>query len=181
MPAGGQTIHPVVRRRNGRGATGRRRPARPSAPWAAGQPQHPVHAAVQAQRIVFLQGGRQQRVREVVLRATGHVIGTEALPTSLLLMLLRGTRLQQVDNEGTTRSETAVVEPAGRLGADLRICCREAVRCPAALKLPAVDRLPPATLFGPKISGGRAATAPRWRQHQPPRKHSTTARHLGQP
>ena len=118
MPAGGQTIHPVVRRRNGRGATGRRRPARPSAPWAAGRPQHPVHAAVQAQRIVLLQGSRQQRVREVALRATGHVIGTEALPTSLLLMLVRGTRLQQVDNEGTTRSETAVVEPAGRLGAD---------------------------------------------------------------
>nr|WP_314633061.1 helix-turn-helix domain-containing protein [uncultured Janthinobacterium sp.] len=48
--------------------------------------------------------------QEVALRATGHVIGTEALLTSLLLMLVRGTHLEQVDNEGTTRSEIRLAD-----------------------------------------------------------------------
>ena len=41
---------------------------------------------------------------EIRSMALGHVVGTEALLTSLLLMLVRGTRLDQIDKEGATRS-----------------------------------------------------------------------------
>jgi len=41
--------------------------------------------------------------QEVRSKALGHVVGTEALLTSLLLMLVRGLRLDEVDKEGATR------------------------------------------------------------------------------
>ena len=47
---------------------------------------------------------------EIASKAAGHVIGTEALLTSLLLMLVRGTQLDQVDNDGSTRSEVRLAE-----------------------------------------------------------------------
>lgn len=47
---------------------------------------------------------------EVESKAAGHVVGTEALLTSLLLMLVRGTCLEAVDNEGSTRSEVRLAE-----------------------------------------------------------------------
>jgi AraC family transcriptional activator of pobA len=43
----------------------------------------------------------QQEIRS---KAVGHVVGTEAALTSLLLMLVRGTRLDQIDQEGATRN-----------------------------------------------------------------------------
>ncbi|MGC3963995.1 MAG: helix-turn-helix domain-containing protein [Rhodocyclaceae bacterium] len=43
----------------------------------------------------------QQEVRS---RMIGHVAGTEALLTSMLLTLVRGTRLDQIDKEGATRN-----------------------------------------------------------------------------
>lgn len=42
--------------------------------------------------------------QEIRSKTLGHVVGTEALLTSLLLMLVRGTRLDQIDKEGTTRN-----------------------------------------------------------------------------
>lgn len=48
--------------------------------------------------------------QEVASKAPGHVVGTEALLTSLLLMLVRGTCLEQVDNIGTTRSEIRLAD-----------------------------------------------------------------------
>ena len=41
---------------------------------------------------------------EIRSKAIGHVAGTEALLTSVLLMLVRGTRLDQIDKEGATRA-----------------------------------------------------------------------------
>jgi AraC family transcriptional activator of pobA len=41
---------------------------------------------------------------EVRSKALGHVVGTEALLTSLLLLLVRGLRLDEVDKEGATRA-----------------------------------------------------------------------------
>ncbi|AMO25325.1 AraC family transcriptional regulator [Ramlibacter tataouinensis] len=43
----------------------------------------------------------QQEIRS---RIVGHIVGTEAVLTSLLLMLVRGTRLDQIDKEGATRN-----------------------------------------------------------------------------
>ena len=48
--------------------------------------------------------------QEVSSKTVGHIVATEALLTSLLLMLVRGTRLHQLDNEGATRSATRLVE-----------------------------------------------------------------------
>jgi len=42
--------------------------------------------------------------QEIRSKTLGHVVGTEALLTSLLLMLVRGTRLDQIDKEGATRN-----------------------------------------------------------------------------
>lgn len=42
--------------------------------------------------------------REVRSKALGHVVGTESLLTSLLLNLVRGIRLDQIDREGATRN-----------------------------------------------------------------------------
>ncbi len=42
--------------------------------------------------------------QEVRSKAIGHVIGTESLLTSMLLRLVRGTRLDQIDKEGATRN-----------------------------------------------------------------------------
>jgi len=42
--------------------------------------------------------------QEVRSKAIGHIVGTEALLTSLLLRLVRGTRLDQIDKEGATRN-----------------------------------------------------------------------------
>ncbi|MFZ4288756.1 helix-turn-helix domain-containing protein [Variovorax sp. HJSM1_2] len=41
--------------------------------------------------------------QEIRSKAAGHAVGTEAALTSLLLMLARGTRLDQIDQEGATR------------------------------------------------------------------------------
>ncbi|MES2944469.1 MAG: helix-turn-helix domain-containing protein [Pseudomonadota bacterium] len=48
--------------------------------------------------------------QEVDTRAAGHVVGTEALLTSLLLMLVRKTQLEQIDSEAPTRNETRVAD-----------------------------------------------------------------------
>ena len=48
--------------------------------------------------------------QEVESKAAGHVIGTEALLTSLLLMLVRGTQLEPINNEGTTRNEIRLAD-----------------------------------------------------------------------
>jgi AraC family transcriptional activator of pobA len=48
--------------------------------------------------------------QEVEARTVGHVVGTEALLTSLLLMLVREARLDAADDEGPTRHETRLVE-----------------------------------------------------------------------
>ncbi|EGI76209.1 AraC family transcriptional regulator [Hylemonella gracilis ATCC 19624] len=42
--------------------------------------------------------------REVRSKALGHVVGTESLLTTLLLTLVRGIRLDQIDREGATRN-----------------------------------------------------------------------------
>jgi AraC family transcriptional regulator, transcriptional activator of pobA len=48
--------------------------------------------------------------QEVASKSVGHVAGTEALLTSLLLMLVRRSQLQQVEGESVTRHETRLVE-----------------------------------------------------------------------
>jgi AraC family transcriptional activator of pobA len=48
--------------------------------------------------------------RETESRAVGHVVETEALLTFLLLTLMRGADLEQVDNEGARRSEICLAE-----------------------------------------------------------------------
>ena len=48
--------------------------------------------------------------QEVESDAIGHVVGTEALLTTLLLMLVRETRLDQTANEGTTRNDIRQVD-----------------------------------------------------------------------
>ncbi len=48
--------------------------------------------------------------QEVDSRMVGHVVGTEALLTSLLLMLVRRTHLEQIDSEGATRNETRLAD-----------------------------------------------------------------------
>jgi AraC family transcriptional activator of pobA len=47
---------------------------------------------------------------EVESDAVGHVVGTEALLTSLLLMLVRETRLEETGNEGATRNDVRQVD-----------------------------------------------------------------------
>jgi AraC family transcriptional regulator, transcriptional activator of pobA len=42
--------------------------------------------------------------QEIRSKIVGHVVGTEAVLTSLLLTLVRGTRLDQIDKEGATRA-----------------------------------------------------------------------------
>ena len=42
--------------------------------------------------------------QEVRSKAIGHILGTESLLTSLLLRLVRSTRLDQIDKEGATRA-----------------------------------------------------------------------------
>ncbi|MFG6440363.1 helix-turn-helix domain-containing protein [Roseateles sp. LKC17W] len=42
--------------------------------------------------------------QEVRSKAIGHIIGTESLLTSMLLRLVRSTRLDQIDKEGATRN-----------------------------------------------------------------------------
>ncbi|MES2258765.1 MAG: helix-turn-helix domain-containing protein [Pseudomonadota bacterium] len=48
--------------------------------------------------------------QEIEAKAVGHVVGTEALLTSLLLMLVRGTPLEQIDSDGATRSEIRLAD-----------------------------------------------------------------------
>jgi AraC family transcriptional activator of pobA len=48
--------------------------------------------------------------KEIETKPVGHVAGTEALLTSLLLMLVRGTDLEQPDGEGSTRNDMRVAE-----------------------------------------------------------------------
>jgi AraC family transcriptional regulator, transcriptional activator of pobA len=48
--------------------------------------------------------------QEVESEAVGHVVGTEALLTSLLLMLVRETRLDQTRNEGAIRNDIRQVD-----------------------------------------------------------------------
>ncbi|WP_186307813.1 helix-turn-helix domain-containing protein [Paraburkholderia sp. BCC1884] len=48
--------------------------------------------------------------QEVESDALGHVVGTEALLTSVLLMLVRETRLDHAANENTTRNDVRVVD-----------------------------------------------------------------------
>jgi AraC family transcriptional regulator, transcriptional activator of pobA len=48
--------------------------------------------------------------QEVESRPVGHVVGTEALLTSLLLMLVRRSHLDPIDSEGATRNETRLAE-----------------------------------------------------------------------
>jgi AraC family transcriptional activator of pobA len=48
--------------------------------------------------------------QEVESKTVGHVVGTEALLTSLLLMLVRGIRLGQSDNDGATRHEIGLAD-----------------------------------------------------------------------
>ncbi|WP_429251664.1 helix-turn-helix domain-containing protein [Paraburkholderia sp. GAS333] len=48
--------------------------------------------------------------QEVESEAVGHVVGTEALLTSLLLMLVRETRLDQTSNEGAIRNDIRQVD-----------------------------------------------------------------------
>lgn len=47
---------------------------------------------------------------EAETKAVGHVVAMEALLTSLLLMVVRGTSLDQVDNDGATRSEVRLAD-----------------------------------------------------------------------
>jgi AraC family transcriptional activator of pobA len=47
---------------------------------------------------------------ELKTKAAGHVIATEALLTTLLLKLVRGTRLEQPEHEGATRNATKLAE-----------------------------------------------------------------------
>jgi AraC family transcriptional activator of pobA len=48
--------------------------------------------------------------QELESKPVGHVVGTEALLTSLFLMMARATRLDQVDSEGATRNEIRVAD-----------------------------------------------------------------------
>ncbi|RFU48448.1 helix-turn-helix domain-containing protein [Paraburkholderia sp. DHOC27] len=48
--------------------------------------------------------------REVESDAVGHVVGIEALLTSLLLMLVREARLDQTANEGASRNDVRLVD-----------------------------------------------------------------------
>jgi len=48
--------------------------------------------------------------QELESKAVGHVAGTEALLTSLLLMLVRKTPLDPIDSEGATRNETRLTD-----------------------------------------------------------------------
>ncbi|CAE6745636.1 MULTISPECIES: helix-turn-helix domain-containing protein [Paraburkholderia] len=48
--------------------------------------------------------------QEVESDAVGHVVGTEALLTTLLLMLVRETRLDQTGNDGATRNDVRQVD-----------------------------------------------------------------------
>jgi AraC family transcriptional activator of pobA len=48
--------------------------------------------------------------QEVESKAAGHVVGTEALLTSLLLMLVRGVSMDQADSDRATRSEIRLAE-----------------------------------------------------------------------
>lgn len=48
--------------------------------------------------------------QELAAKAFGHVVATEALLTSLFLMLVRGTELDQIDNDGVTRNEVRLAD-----------------------------------------------------------------------
>lgn len=48
--------------------------------------------------------------QELESRKIGHVVGTEALLTSLFLMLARGTSLEPIDSEGATRNEIRLAD-----------------------------------------------------------------------
>ncbi|WP_144139624.1 helix-turn-helix domain-containing protein [Paraburkholderia sp. BCC1884] len=48
--------------------------------------------------------------QELAAKAFGHVVATEALLTSLFLMLVRGTQLDPIDNEGATRNEVRLAD-----------------------------------------------------------------------
>jgi AraC family transcriptional activator of pobA len=48
--------------------------------------------------------------QELEAKPIGHVVGTEALLTSLFLMLVRSTRLDQIDSEGATRNEIRLAD-----------------------------------------------------------------------
>lgn len=48
--------------------------------------------------------------QELETRTVGHVVGTEALLTSLLLILVRSTDLEQIDNDGATRNEIRLAD-----------------------------------------------------------------------
>jgi len=52
----------------------------------------------------------QRLEQELESKTIGHIIGTEALLTSLLLMLVRGVQLEQIDNDGATRHEIRVAD-----------------------------------------------------------------------
>ena len=48
--------------------------------------------------------------QELESKPVGHVVGTEALLTSLFLTMVRATRLDQVDSEGATRNEIRLAD-----------------------------------------------------------------------
>jgi AraC family transcriptional activator of pobA len=63
--------------------------------------------------------------QEIRSKIVGHVVGTEAVLTSILLMLVRGTRLDQIDKEGATR---AAIRLADRLRELIHQHYREGLR-----------------------------------------------------
>lgn len=63
--------------------------------------------------------------QEIRSKIVGHVVGTEAVLTSVLLMLVRGTRLDQIDKEGATR---AAIRLADRLRELIHQHYREGLR-----------------------------------------------------
>ncbi|MGC3984237.1 MAG: helix-turn-helix domain-containing protein [Pseudorhodoferax sp.] len=48
--------------------------------------------------------------QEIRAKALGHVVGTEALLTTLQLLLVRGLRLDEIDKEGATRQAIRLVD-----------------------------------------------------------------------
>lgn len=52
----------------------------------------------------------QRLEQELDAKTVGHVVGTEALLTSLLLLLVRSTQLEQLDNDGATRNEVRLAD-----------------------------------------------------------------------
>ncbi len=64
----------------------------------------PLEAATESYNLIM------RLEREVTSKTIGHVVGTEALLTSLLLILARETHLDQLHDAGATRSETRLAD-----------------------------------------------------------------------